>query len=107
MAGRAVAWWPRPTDPRRLVHACRYGPYMALLQVRDVPEDAYELIRRRAPANGQSMQGYLLGLVVAHARRPTPEEVLAELDEDFTASPPVELDTADLVADLETQRARR
>ena len=33
---------------------------MALIQIRDVPEETYETIRRRARAAGQSIQAYML-----------------------------------------------
>ena len=47
------------------------------LQVRHVPPDVHATLRKRAAAEGKSLQEYMLELVVAHARRPTRHEVLA------------------------------
>lgn len=54
---------------------------MATIQIRDVPDDVYETIRRRARAGGQSIQAYMLAQVTDQARRKTKEEALAEFDE--------------------------
>ena len=42
---------------------------MALIQIRDVPEDVYETIRRRARRNGQSIQKYMLAQITEAARQ--------------------------------------
>jgi plasmid stability protein len=42
---------------------------MATIQIRDIPEDAYETIRRRAKAEGKSLQSYMRDQVVTLARR--------------------------------------
>lgn len=52
---------------------------MATIQVREIPEDAYEVIRRRARASGRSIQSYMRDVVVEFAHRPTTEEMLAEM----------------------------
>ena len=52
---------------------------MATIQVRDIPEDAYEVIRKRARAEGCSIQSYMRDWVLDFARRPTPSEALTEL----------------------------
>ncbi|MGH8775876.1 MAG: FitA-like ribbon-helix-helix domain-containing protein [Jiangellaceae bacterium] len=44
---------------------------MATIQIREVPESAYEVIRRRARAAGQSIQAYMRDRVVELASRPT------------------------------------
>ena len=59
---------------------------MATIQIRDVPEDVYETIRRRAKAGGQSIQAYMLAQVSEQARRKTKEEALAEFDEVMAGS---------------------
>lgn len=46
------------------------------LQVRHVPADVHATLRRRAAAEGKSLQEYLLALVIAQARKPTRHEVL-------------------------------
>ena len=47
------------------------------LQVRHVPADVHAVLRERAVKEGKSLQEYVLGLLVAHAQRPTRHEVLA------------------------------
>lgn len=47
------------------------------LQVRHVPADVHAVLRERAVKEGKSLQEYVLGLLVAQARRPTRHEVLA------------------------------
>ena len=46
------------------------------LQVRHVPPDVHAILRKRAAAEGKSLQEYLLALLVSHARRPTLAEAL-------------------------------
>jgi antitoxin FitA len=53
---------------------------MATIQIRDVPESAYETIRRRARAAGQSIQAYMRGQVIELASRPTKAEAVAAID---------------------------
>jgi antitoxin FitA len=77
---------------------------MALIQIRDVPEDVYESIHRRARRAGQSIQAYMLARTVEIGRRPTPDEVLAELDGDLATRPPLAVDTDALLADRDADR---
>lgn len=46
------------------------------IQVKDVPDDVHTTLRRRAAAAGQSLQEYLLALLVEEARSPTLDELL-------------------------------
>lgn len=50
---------------------------MPSVQIKDVPADVHAVLRQRAAVAGQSMQEYLLGRLIADARRPTLDEVLA------------------------------
>jgi plasmid stability protein len=50
---------------------------MPSVQIKDVPADVHAVLRQRAAAAGQSLQEYLLGRLVADARQPTLEELLA------------------------------
>ncbi len=52
---------------------------MATIQIRDLPEPAYEILRDRAKAQGQSLQAYMREVVADLAFTPTKVEVLAEL----------------------------
>ncbi len=49
---------------------------MPSIQIKHVPAQIHETLRRRAASAGQSMQEYLLDLLSAEAEAPTLEEVL-------------------------------
>lgn len=49
---------------------------MATIQIREIPADSYEVIRRRARASGQSIQAYMRQLVIEVTAEPTTEEAL-------------------------------
>ena len=53
---------------------------MATIQIRELPEDAYETIRRRARAAGQSIQSYMRDQVIELASRRTKEEAWAAVE---------------------------
>lgn len=52
---------------------------MATIQIREIPENTYEIIRKRARASGRSIQSYMRDVIVDFADRPTTEEVLARM----------------------------
>jgi plasmid stability protein len=58
---------------------------MATIQIRDLPEEAYEVIRRRARAEGRSIQSYMREQVIEMASTPTAREALAALEERLAA----------------------
>ena len=76
---------------------------MATIQIREIPEDAYEVIRRRARAAGRSIQSYMRDWVIDFAGHPTTEEALAAMDavRETTETPGATKDSilADLAAD--------
>ncbi len=53
---------------------------MATIQIREVPEEAYEVLRRRARRAGQSIQAYMRERVIELAARPTKEEAMAAIE---------------------------
>ncbi|PWJ47585.1 hypothetical protein SAMN06264364_13616 [Quadrisphaera granulorum] len=53
---------------------------MATIQIRDVPEEAYEVLRSRARTSGRSIQAYMLEEVVRLASRPSKAEHLAAIE---------------------------
>lgn len=79
---------------------------MALIQIRDVPEDVYETIRLRARRAGQSIQRYMLARTIEIARRPTPGEVVADVEADLSRRPPLEVDIDTLIADRDAGRPK-
>ncbi len=75
---------------------------MATIQIREIPENAYEVIRRRARADGQSIQAYMRERVVEMAGRPTKAEAVENLEAALDGLGAV--DTASIVADVEADR---
>ncbi|MBK5306427.1 MAG: hypothetical protein JJD92_07045 [Frankiaceae bacterium] len=53
---------------------------MATIQIREVPEASYEVLRRRARKAGQSMQAYLREEIVAITARPTKSEAIEMIE---------------------------
>ena len=76
---------------------------MATIQIREIPEDTYEVIRKRARASGRSIQSYMRDAVVEFANRPTTDEILARMEqvraESDTPGATAESILADLAAD--------
>ncbi len=48
---------------------------MPTVQIKDVPDEIHQVLRRRAAVRGQSQQEYLLALLVEHANTLTIEEI--------------------------------
>lgn len=48
----------------------------SLLQIRNVPEETRRALKARAAARGESLNGFLLGLISREVARPTIGEVL-------------------------------
>jgi plasmid stability protein len=68
---------------------------MPAVQIKDVPDDVHEVLRRRARAAGQSLQEYLRGTLIAQARQPTLREIFDEVERDpEPSSAPLEATTA-------------
>jgi antitoxin FitA len=63
---------------------------MPSVQIKDVPPDVHSVLRQRAAAAGQSLQEYLLGRLVAEARRPTLDELLTRAEGRAGGSTPLE-----------------
>jgi len=49
---------------------------MTTIEIRDIPPDVERTLRRRAAEARQSLEEYLLALLVAAGRKPTLQEVL-------------------------------
>ena len=76
---------------------------MATIQIRDIPEDAYEVIRRRARGAGQSIQAYMKKQVERLAREPDEDELFADIER-FVEARGIELDVEALLADIDDGR---
>jgi hypothetical protein len=57
----------------------RYFGAMATIQVKNVPPDVHATLRHRAIDARQSLQEYVLAMLVREARRPTVDDVLARI----------------------------
>jgi plasmid stability protein len=77
---------------------------MATIQVREVPEELYEVLRRRARRAGQSMQAYMHDQLVALARRPTKEEAIEEIEAVLSRVSGKDPTAASIAGDLAAER---
>lgn len=77
---------------------------MATIQVREIPEDLYEVLRRRARRAGQSMQAYMHDQIVNLARRPTKEEAVEQIEAVLSRAGTPEPGGASVLADLAAER---
>ena len=77
---------------------------MATIQIREIPEDAYEVIRRRARAHGRSMQSYMRDWIVDVASHPTTEEALAALQDALAGTETPGATRESILADLAADR---
>lgn len=95
-----------PVHPRHAVQIAlwRYNSAMATIQVREVPEELYEVLRRRARRAGQSMQSYMREQLLALAGRPTKEEAIEEIETVLERARTSEPVAASVVADLTADR---
>jgi antitoxin FitA len=78
---------------------------MATIQIRDVPDDAYEALREQAREAGQSLQAYMRGRVVEMARiQARRAEIFAELNAALATDRGSGVRTEDILADLDEMR---
>ncbi|MGH3193443.1 MAG: FitA-like ribbon-helix-helix domain-containing protein [Streptosporangiaceae bacterium] len=77
---------------------------MATIQVREVPEELYEVLRRRARRAGQSMQAYMRDQLLMLAGRPTKEEATEEIEAALERARASEPTATSIIADLAAER---
>lgn len=77
---------------------------MATIQIRELPEDTYETIRRRARAAGQSIQTYMREQVIEFAAQRTKQEALATIEAALAAEDSRGASLEDIVGDLTEDR---
>ncbi|MGI8731535.1 MAG: FitA-like ribbon-helix-helix domain-containing protein [Solirubrobacteraceae bacterium] len=83
----------------------RYCGAVATIQIREIPESAYEVLRRRARGRGQSIQAYMREQVLTMASRPTKEEALDSIEATLERQPTDCLTTPEsIVSDLAADR---
>jgi len=77
---------------------------MATIQIRDLPEAAYDVLRQRARDRGQSLQAYMRETVIDLAFTPTKAEVVLEIERSLAAEGGVTVDREVLRAAKEDGR---
>lgn len=77
---------------------------MATIQIREVPEASYEVLRRRARRAGQSMQAYMRDEIVALAARPTKTEAVELIEAVLGSADGPVLSPASVLDDLAAER---
>lgn len=77
---------------------------MATIQIREIPEDAYEVIRKRARRTGRSIQSYMRDWILDFASHPTTEEALSEMDAARNESDAPGATSGSVLADLTADR---
>lgn len=78
---------------------------MATIQIREIPEDAYEVIRRRARAAGKSIQAYMRDQVIELAGHPTADEAWDAVEEVLSSSDTPGPTLEQIVREVRTLRA--
>lgn len=76
---------------------------MATIQVRDIPEDAYDAIVRKAKANGQSIQQYARQFMIDFAFTPSKEELRLAIEANVRRFPH-NITTADILEAIDEGR---
>ena len=76
---------------------------VATIQIRDISEDDYEVIRRRARAAGQSIQAYMKKRVEQMVSEPDEAELFSDLER-FVEAHGIRLEVEALLADLDSAR---
>ena len=77
---------------------------MATIQVREIPEASYEILRRRARRAGMSLQAYMRDQLVALAERPTKEEAIERVESVLARLSGPGPSPASIVEDLHAER---
>lgn len=77
---------------------------MATIQIRDLPEETYETIRKRARARGQSIQVYMRERLIEEATSPTAAEMWDAINELRESDPAPGSTTESIVADVRALR---
>ncbi len=77
---------------------------MATIQVRELPEESYEVLRRRARRAGKSLQAYMRDQLVELAGRPTKEEAIEQVEKLLARMAGSEPTTGSILRDLDAER---
>jgi plasmid stability protein len=77
---------------------------VATIQVRDIPQDAFETLRRRARSEGRSIQAYMRERIVEMAAAPSKAEHMAVIEEALACHGGADITAEEIAADLAAER---
>lgn len=77
---------------------------MRTIQLREIPDDAYEAIRRRARAEGRSLQSYMRDQIIAMSRRPSKREAVEAIEEALAVHGPARTSAEAISEDVQADR---
>ena len=77
---------------------------MATIQIREIPEEAYEVLRRRARRAGQSIQAFMRDEIVALADRPTKAEAVEQIERILARQGGIDVAVPSILEDLDADR---
>ncbi|HEU5473898.1 MAG TPA: hypothetical protein VFV67_24900 [Actinophytocola sp.] len=80
---------------------------MPTIQIRNVPPEAYDALRRRAKAEGKSLQSYMHEQVTRLAQMISKKEMLTEYRAKLLQNPPRNVTLESIVADIHEGRRER
>jgi antitoxin FitA len=77
---------------------------VATIQVRELPDLTYEVLRQRARRAGKSLQAYMREQLVALAERPTKDEAVEQIEALLRGGCPIPLTPESIVRDVRADR---
>lgn len=77
---------------------------MATIQIRDIPESAYETLRRRARRDSRSIQAYMRERVIEMAEAPSGAETVQLIEKALAESGRVDSTVQHIVEDVAAER---
>lgn len=80
---------------------------MATIQIREIPEDTYETLRRLARADGKSLQSFMRDLMIDLATQTDKAAGFAEIEAMLAKHPHVNVGTAGILAHIDAGRGER
>ncbi len=82
-------------------------PFMATIQIRDVPEPVQRTYKARAAAAGMSLQEYLRAELIEGARLRSPAEIVAEISAEIGGGVPDGFSDVSATEVIRSERNRR
>jgi len=105
--GLARGWtdlWTTDLKSAYICMHCCYLETMALVQVRDVPDETVARLKAQAKAKGITMAAYIREELEKLANRRTNKEVLEEIQRDLREQPPLDVTMDEIVAIIRRHR---